>query len=175
MLKKVAVKLAFFLLGISVFINVAGQDRYDHHTDTLTYSQYLSADWEALYASVKVAEKEGFDFYYLQLRGAFAAFHTQRYARAEDYFNRAESFRAASDLINEYHYLSALYAGHRLAKIERYSHLSVEAKNRYKNPKRKSVETLTVESGFNSNADFKDLQKIEIDKGYKVYGERILL
>lgn len=175
MLKKITVKLGIILLGINVFINVAGQGRYDYHTDTLTYSQYLSADWEALYDSVKVAEKEGIDFYYLQLRVAFAAFHTQRYARAEDYFNSAESLQAASDLINEYHYLSTLYAGHRLAMIERYAHLSVEAKNRYKNPKRKAVETLTVESGFNNNANFKDLQKTEIDNGYKVYGERVLL
>ena len=124
---------------------------------------------------MKVAEKEGVDFYYLHLRGAFSAFHTQRYARAEAYFDKAGDFQSASALVNEYHYLSALYAGHRLAMIERYLHLSLEAKERYQSPKPKPIETLTVESGFNHNADFKDLHKTEIDKEYNVYGERILL
>lgn len=175
MIKKVKVKFGLVLGGIFVLINLLGQDRYDYHTDTLTYNQYLSADWDALYDSVRVAEKDGLDFYYLQLRGAFAAFHTQRYAQAEDYFNNAEDFQSASDIINEYHYLSALYAGHQLAMIERYAYLSAEAKRRIKDPKRRLLEFVNLESGFNYNVDFKGLQKADIDNGYNVYGERILL
>lgn len=165
----------FFLLFLMGFVRLSAQEKYDYHTDTLTYSLYMEGDWEALFDSARLAEKHNISFYYLELRGAFAAFNTQRYERALQKFDVAESYQKGDAVVAEYHYLSALYAGHRLAQIERYEYLSEEAKSRYKDPKRNVVEMLAIESGYNHNSDFKTLQDTEVHEGTDIYGERILL
>lgn len=161
-----------FMIG---YLSIIAQGHYDYYTDTLTYSQYMKADWKSLYDSVKVADKQGVSFYYYELRAAFAAFHTQRYERAIERFSKAESFQKGDAIVNEYYYLSALYSGQRLAQIDRYQHLSEEAKMRYRNPQRKAVELVAIEIGYNFNTDYSTLNESSIYEIEDIYSERILL
>lgn len=175
MISKPIFKGIFLLLLFCASLTVRSQSNYDYHTDTLTYSQYLRANWEALYDSARIAEKQGVDFYYLHLRTAFAAYYTARYSQAVAYFNAAEQLQKGDVVVNEFHYLSALYGGQRLEMIKRYALLSEEAKERYIDPRRKVIETLTLEQGYNINSDYDELKNDELHAGYELYGERILL
>lgn len=163
------------LFHLLFFSFLLAEEKYDFKTDTLTYGQYVRKEWKALYKSVELAEKDGFSFYYLHLRGAFAAFYTQRYSKAVDYFEKAKLQNTGDDLVKQYYHLSALYAGERLAVIQSYNDLPLHVQKSYNNPSPKIIEDLYLESGCNVNSDFESLKNAPIEGGYSIYGEQALL
>lgn len=79
--------------------------------DTSTYNLYLRGDWDRLAESGREALKLGFDYYYLEMRIAYACFMKGKYRQAEKYYRRALSFNSRDPVANEYLYYSYLNAG----------------------------------------------------------------
>lgn len=163
------------LLLAFIFASSWGQERYDFSTDTLTYNQYLRADWKALSQSVQSANKRGISFYYLALRGGFAAFYTGNYNQSVEYFELANRQNPPDDVEKEYYYLATLYAGKRIASIKAYNNLPKTVQVRYADPNPKIIESISLESGYSMNNDYNTLFAQAFDGGFGIYSERILM
>jgi hypothetical protein len=172
--KHILLSLVFFC-SLQLLSATDDDTQYDYGTDTLTYSQYMKGEWEELYHSVKNAHHDDIDFYYLNLRGAFAAYYTERYPAAVDFFRQAEDVQEGDIAVKEIHYLSALYAGMLIETERCYEKLTPDQKSYYSTPESKLIKSISVSYGYNFNSDFDDLIKLPIDGELKKYGERILM
>lgn len=156
---------------IMVGINSIAQSHYEAGIDSLSLRLYNEERWEDLFQLVENAQNKEIEFYYLDLRGALAAFHTQRYFKASDYFKQAQNYKRGNDYIREIQYLSALYAQMPLRTLKAYEALSDEAQTRYSAPKYKAIEYVGLLGGFNLNSDYNQMSAFESEG---VYSDRIL-
>ena len=76
-----------------------------------TYDLYNESDWKALIQTGKDALKEGYDFYYLQMRLGIAYYELERYYNAARHFNAALEYYPEDELILEYLYYSLMFSG----------------------------------------------------------------
>lgn len=87
--------------------------------DTLTsvnveqksYQLYLDKNWSELIKLGNKAVREGYDYFYLQLRIGIAYFEKKNYNLAEVHFRKALSFNSEDELTQEYLYYCYLYVG----------------------------------------------------------------
>ncbi|MFC2129720.1 hypothetical protein ACFLQX_02945, partial [Bacteroidota bacterium] len=79
--------------------------------DTTTYQQYLRGDWKELIQSGDEALDQGINYYYLQIRIAYAHFMRQEYRTAMKYYNNALEFNSKDHVANEFLYYCYLYSG----------------------------------------------------------------
>ncbi len=79
--------------------------------DTLTYNQYLRADWKGLIKSGKAALDNEINYYYLQMRIAYAYFSMEKYRQSASYYKNALKFNSSDPIAFEYLYYSYKYAG----------------------------------------------------------------
>jgi len=96
-----------FVCGTAVY----GQDLTFIQVDTTTYNQYLRGDWKALTVTGREALDAGIDYYYLQMRIAYAWFSMGRYRQAIDYYRNALSHNSRDPIANEYLYYAYKYSG----------------------------------------------------------------
>jgi hypothetical protein len=101
------------ILIILLFTGVVvhGQDLTFKQVDTTTYNQYLRGDWRELTESGREALDAGIDYYYLQMRIAYAWLSMGRYRQAIKYYRNALNHNSSDHLANEYLYYSYKYAG----------------------------------------------------------------
>lgn len=79
--------------------------------DTTTYGQYLRGDWKALLESGKEALDSDFDYYYLQMRIAYACFSLGKYRQAIKYYKNALKHNSRDHVAHEYLYYAYKYGG----------------------------------------------------------------
>lgn len=79
--------------------------------DTATYNQYLRGDWEQLIETGKNAMENNIDYYYLQMRIAYACFSLEKYREAIQYYKNALAFSSKDPVANEYLYYAYKYSG----------------------------------------------------------------
>jgi hypothetical protein len=92
--------------------------------DTSTYNLYLRGEWEELAKSGRLALKQGIDYYYLEMRIAYALYMKGKYRLAQKYYKRALKFNSTDELANEYLYYSYLNAGQQSDAHVRIKHLT---------------------------------------------------
>jgi hypothetical protein len=90
---------------------VYGQNLTFIQVDTTTYNQYLRGDWKALTTTGREALDAGIDYYYLQMRMAYAWFSMGRYRQAITYYKNALSHNSGDPIANEYLYYAYKYSG----------------------------------------------------------------
>ena len=168
MYKKAVITILFLILGFSQGFC----ERYDYHTDTLTWGQYGRGEWEALYDTVQEANKQGIGFYYLHLRGGVAAYYTKRYQKAVSFFRRAEEIYVCSDEIILTHYLSAVYSGMPLEAVKMYDQLPDTMKNEYRDPTAFKVKSISLEYGYNFLAGYDSAAAPPIHGNEFIYGDK---
>lgn len=88
-----------------------GQELTFIQVDTTTYNQYLRGDWKALTVTGREALDAGIDYYYLQMRIAYAWFSMGRYRQAIKYYRNALSHNSGDPIANEYLYYAYKYSG----------------------------------------------------------------
>lgn len=88
-----------------------GQELTFKQVDTTTNNQYLRGDWRELTVSGREALDAGIDYYYLQMRIAYAWFSMGRYRQAIKHYRNALNHNSSDHLANEYLYYSYKYAG----------------------------------------------------------------
>lgn len=81
------------------------------YMDSLSYSQYLSADWDAVIKTSKLAFHNGIDYYYMRMRAGIAYYENHSYFQAEKQFKKAEKFNNYDKINKEYIYYSKLFSG----------------------------------------------------------------
>ncbi len=168
-------KKGTFIILLLIFVtNIKAQNTYNYSIDTITYNQYLNGKWEELFESVTKANTSGVSFYYLTLRGAFAAYYTQHYSKAVTMFRQAEQQQPLNYTAKEIHHLSAIYAGMELEQIRTYDSLPATTKPNYKNPHHKLFESVCVESGINTNNNFNNIINTKPNVNNALYAERNL-
>lgn len=99
------------ILMISGSSLIYGQQLNFLQVDTLTYNQYLREEWPQLIESGKTALENDINYYYLQMRIAYAYFSLEKYRQAIAYYNNALDFSSSDPLASEYLYYSYLYSG----------------------------------------------------------------
>ena len=79
--------------------------------DTTTYQQYLRGDWKGIIQMGNDALNQEINYYYLQMRIAYAHFMRQEYRTAIKYYNNALELSSKDPVAHEYLYYSFLYSG----------------------------------------------------------------
>ena len=93
-------------------MNLAAQEKLSYiEVDTSTYQQYLRGEWKTLIHSGKDALDQGINYYYLQMRIAYAYFMRQQYRTAIKYYRNALEFNSKDHVANEYLYYCYLFSG----------------------------------------------------------------
>jgi len=105
-------RLIIFIL-LFLFPAVSAQDLTFRQVDTTTYQQYLQEDWKELITSGNAALDEGFDYYYLRMRIAYAWFSLGKYRKAISAYKKALEHNSRDHYANEYLYYSYRYSGRR--------------------------------------------------------------
>jgi len=104
-------RVIFIILFLSSIQSFAQQTLSFKTVDTTTYQQYLRGDWKELIQSGKEALDQDINYYYLQMRIAYAHFSRQDYRSAIKYYKNALEFNKKDPVANEYLYYSYLYSG----------------------------------------------------------------
>jgi len=123
---------SLILIIFLVFTVRAGaQESLNFRTvDSLTYHYYLSSSWDSLIGVGDKALEEGVDYYYLQMRLAYAYFMKGRYRKAIPYYKNALEFNYKDPVAHEYLYYSYKYAGRTNDAIAQRANLTLEQKNK---------------------------------------------
>ncbi len=79
--------------------------------DSLSYSEYLKNDFNALKETGKKALKEGVDFYDLRMRLGIVAYNEKNYEYAVKHFEAAFAMNPANEIVQEYLYYTYLFSG----------------------------------------------------------------
>lgn len=88
-----------------------GQPLSFKYVDTTTYTLYLAAAWKDLVKVGKNALKNGIDYYYLQMRIAYAYYALGKYRLAARYYKNALGHNSLDPIANEYLYYAYKFGG----------------------------------------------------------------
>ncbi|MCF8345848.1 MAG: hypothetical protein K9G38_01445 [Bacteroidales bacterium] len=99
--------ILLFFIGSLAF----SQEITFKQADTTTYNQYLRGDWKALIETGEAALESNINYYYLQMRMAYAWFAQERYRRAIGHYKNALEFSSGDHTANEYLYYCYQYSG----------------------------------------------------------------
>lgn len=112
-MQRVTILILLFVTTISY-----GQDLSFRQVDTTTYNQYLREEWKELITTGNEALDQGFDYYYLRMRIAYAWFSMGRYRKAIGAYKEALVHNSSDPYANEYLYYSYKYSGQRLNALK---------------------------------------------------------
>ncbi len=116
--------IILFFCGTAVY----GQNLNFIQVDTTTYNQYLRGDWKELTISGREALDAGIDYYYLQMRIAYAWFSMERYRQAIKYYRNALGHNSSDPIANEYLYYAYKYSGRDNDALLQTAALTIEQK-----------------------------------------------
>ncbi len=90
--------IAFFILSCTLCLATQKgntQDQVNFQTiDSITYNQYLNADWKDLLATGKNSIDNGLDYYYLRMRMGWARYSQGNYRKAIKHYEKALNFNS---------------------------------------------------------------------------------
>lgn len=116
-------------------------------SDSLTYSLYLSGQWDKLIVAGKNAIKMGVDHYYMQMRVGIAYYNRADFRKAIRYFENAGRLNPSDPTANEYLYFSYLFSGRQSDAKLQLKYLTEEQKKSSAIGKIKFLQEIYVESG----------------------------
>lgn len=112
-----------------------------------TYQLYQDKNWPELIRLGNKAIKQGYNYYYLQLRIGVAYFEKKKYCLAESYFKKALNFSSDDELAKEYLYYCYIYTG-RVEDARRLSkHFSKELAIKTDVSKKAAIGFIMIEGG----------------------------
>ena len=80
----------------------AGEKMTFQEVDKTSFELFEKQEWKPLKKFVKEAVKDGFDYYFLRMRGGIACFKLEQYIDAADNFEKAMSFNSDDPVAEEY-------------------------------------------------------------------------
>lgn len=100
--------LIFLLFGVSLN---AQNNKDFNYTDSLTYSYYMSGNWDSLIKLGKEVIASDIDYKYLRQRIGYARFAQGNYSQAKYNFEKALEFDSFDQFSLEYLYYSFIFSG----------------------------------------------------------------
>lgn len=144
--------IILFVLFSTLWISGKSQLTYKF-VDSVSYRFYNDERWNELTLFGANAAKDGFDYYYLNLRVGIANFNVKDYDKAIIYFNRALENNSMSEVAKEYLFWSYLNdSNQHQAKIV-YETLLDETKSEINYKSSKIVNYIAVEAGYRFSSD----------------------
>jgi len=151
-------KLVYIVLFLGV-LPVNSQNMSFRQVDTSTWNSYTESDWETLLETGKIALKQGINYYYLQMRMAYAYFSLENYRKAIPHYKSALDFNSRDHVANEFLYYSYLYSGREADARWQTSSLSEAQKKAMEIKDFPKLNSLT----FNYNYGFSNADSIQND------------
>jgi tetratricopeptide (TPR) repeat protein len=105
--------------------------RYDLHTDTLTYQYFLKGDWNTLIDSAQYALKRNIDFKFLRQRLGYAYYIKGEFYKSEYQYERALKFDPQDETTNNYLYYCGINTGNETYTRYRSGRLSMSNKKSF--------------------------------------------
>lgn len=144
------------LIVILLFINcvfvVSGQSSF-REVDSTSYALYLEENWKELADYGSKAVKEGYNYYYLNLRVGIAYFNLANYTEAITYFEMAKVNNSNSMVADEYLFWCYYDLGLELDAQKFYKALPDSIQRRMNYKPRKIVESIFMEGGIKFSDD----------------------
>jgi tetratricopeptide (TPR) repeat protein len=143
---------ALFLMALFCLIIVAPKAQAQAipattPADSLTYSLYLSGQWNELIVAGKEAIAKGVDHYFMQMRVGIAFYNQPDYRKAIRYFETALRIVPGDAVASEYLYYSYLFSGRQSDAFLQLKHLTQEQKHSAGIKHNRIVEEIYMESG----------------------------
>jgi hypothetical protein len=146
--RKLPVVLAVFILMVTSSSKAHAQSSAEiSKADSLTYSLYLSQQWDELIVAGKKAIEFGVDNYYMQMRVGIAWYNKANYRKAIRYFENARRLFPNDATANEYLYYSYLFSGRQGDATLQLRNLSAEHKETLEIGWPRFLEEIYIESG----------------------------
>lgn len=145
--------LILILLSSTV---VVGQSLNYKQVDSSTYQLYLQEDWKNLIQTGKAGLEEGIDYYYLQMRIAYAYYTLGKYRKSLRYYKHALNHNSKDEIALEYMYYAYKYGGRYQDAVFLSSHMAPDQKIKLGIPD--SVNLLAF--GINHSYAFSDANSI---------------
>ncbi len=141
--KKINILLVLSFLSLFSF----GQQTYKS-VDSISYAMYQNQQWESLSNFGEQAVKNGFDYYYLNLRTGIAYFKLKDYNKSLLYINKSLQNNSLSQVSKEYLFWNHYYLNNEKETIQSYKELDDSIQNRMKYTPPKKIQFVYVESGI---------------------------
>jgi tetratricopeptide (TPR) repeat protein len=106
-----------------------GQAPTFRQVDTTTYRLYLEEDWKRLIREGKSALEHGIDYYFLQMRIAYAYYALGKYRQAARFYKNALGFNNQDPTANAYLYHAYKFGGRELDALRQSGSLSASQKS----------------------------------------------
>jgi|GEM_PF-2429709 len=90
---------------------VSQQQPTFRYVDSITYQLYLKEEWQDLVREGRIALENGIDYFYLQMRIAYAYYALGKYRRATQYYKNALGYNSQDPVANEYLYYTYTFGG----------------------------------------------------------------
>lgn len=140
-------KLKLILPFVLFFSVLYGQDSFKT-VDSTTYQLYLKKNWKDLSKYGKKASKQGYDYYYLNVRTGIAYFELESYKKAKKFFEKSLINNSSSLFVKEYLFWSNINLLREPEAYDIYKTLSDTVKKSINYTPKKSAEYLMIESGM---------------------------
>jgi hypothetical protein len=152
---------------LTVFILMISNVTFSQETvsyssiDSLSYSEYLKNDFNALKETGRKALKEGVDFYDLRMRLGILAYNEKNYEYAVKHFEAAYAMNPANEIVQEYLYYTYLFTGRTENSNALASSLTPEFQKKVGYTKKK-IDSIILTGGtfINSNVNDGKLKRI---------------
>ncbi len=172
-----------FLIIMLLFAGLKNADAQSSFKtiDSTSYALYQAQDWKELAHYGSAAIRDGYNYYYLNLRVGIAYFNLGDYSKAITYFDMAKTNNSNSEVANEYLFWCYFNLGYEVEAQEYYKELSDSVRLRMDYKPRKLVESIFLEGGikfsgdqvaaknlyyFNGNINHRFSPKFSIYQGY---------
>jgi len=99
------------IFSLSVFKLMAQDSITSAEVEPKSYQLYLDKKWSELIKYGNKASKNGYDYFYLQMRIGIAYYENKNYCLAENHFKKALAFSSNDELALEYLYYCYVFTG----------------------------------------------------------------
>jgi hypothetical protein len=150
---KISAQILFFVL-VSQQTAFSQNFKSKEQVDNFSYNLYLKKDWHNLIKTARAAEKQDFNFYYLQYRKAIAFYELKKYEKAALIFEKLHTENPKDEVIGEYLYYSYLFsARYEDARIFA-AEFSDSLKLKLNISENQLVKALNIVAKFDDNGDY---------------------
>ncbi len=126
------VQIGWIIGTVLIFVQVPvfgqeqenGQEPTFRQVDTTTYNLYLEEEWQRLIQEGKSALDHGIDYYFLQMRIAYAYYAIGKYRQAARFYKNALEFNSQDPTANAYLYHAYKFGGRELDALRQSRSLS---------------------------------------------------
>ncbi|MES2591393.1 MAG: hypothetical protein V4608_05880 [Bacteroidota bacterium] len=165
-------KLLFFVFLFSCYFDAASQQVSNSAiVEQTTAELFVSKNWQKLIKYGEQAIKDGYNYYYLQLRVGIACYEQKKFMRAIGHFEKALQFNSSDPLALEYLYYSYLFSGRSTQARALAATFPYSLKEKIKYPKNKFIKGIYTEGGIASSNLDETYRAIDIDGPFNKYGE----